>query len=701
MIPILYDSKETQFLNRGIGSLSDAQKCTVQEERNGAYELFMVYPLSGIHYKDIQLRSIIVAKPNPKDVPQPFRVYRISKPMNGRVSIYAQHISYDLGGIGLSPFTAASAQEALVAIKSNSIGTNPFTFGTDKATQSTMTLKTPSTVRTVLGGIQGSIIDVYGGEWKFDRYSAYLYDQRGANTGVTVRYGKNLVDLKQEENCSEVCTSVYPYWTDGTDVVTLQEKLLEVPNSPTDYQKVSPLDLSERFESKPTEDELRAAAVSYVENNSLGIPKVSLKISFIDLSKTAEYKEIASLESIALCDTVTVFFEKLGVKTTAKVTEYEYDTLLEKYIEVSLGDKRGSIADTVVSQQVLIEESPTRMEITRAADSATSWITGSKGGYVRFTRNEDGTPKEILVMDTPDIETATKVWRWNQGGLGYSNKGYNGKYNLALTQDGGIVADFISTGILNAITIQSADGKSVWNLNTGSMSLFNTVISTEATGHTYSNADYTQADVTRAGKLSVGAIQPTLLDYEKLDIFSNDGTGTLGGDGKFTVSDTVQLGFIVNGTKQVNFTTHWHLKLDPTNGDEVIKVYRVTHDNLTNTEKETVVFSAGFTRVLVNSIAGYFGDFSDTVTAKTVDAKSYKLDGKLISFPEQTVIGYVVYAVGRTTARSSCFIPYGTFGRFQCASDDWYCSFTFDGYGSYSDVEGTGSIQSVTPIYNF
>lgn len=444
MIPILYDSQETQFNTRGIGSLSDAQKCTVQEERNGAYELFMVYPLSGIHYEDIQLRSLILAKPNPTDVPQPFRVYRISKPMNGRVSIYAQHISYDLGGIGLSPFTATSAQEALVAIKSNSLGTNPFTFGTDKATQSTMTLKTPSTVRTVLGGIQGSIIDVYGGEWKFDRYSAYLYNQRGVNTGVTVRYGKNLVDLEQEENCSEVCTSVYPYWTDGTDVVTLPEKLLSVPNSPTDYQKVSPLDFSEKFESKPTEDELRSAAISYVESSSLGVPKVSLKISFIDLSKTAEYKEIAPLESISLCDMVTVFFEKLGVKTTAKVTEYEYDTLLEKYTEVSLGDKRGSIADTVVSQQVLIEEAPTRMEITRAADNATSWITGSKGGYVRFTRNDDGTPKEILVMDAPDIDTATEVWRWNQGGLGFSRNGYGGPYETAITQDGSIVGKFVT-----------------------------------------------------------------------------------------------------------------------------------------------------------------------------------------------------------------------------------------------------------------
>lgn len=691
MIPILYSSKEMQFLNRGIGSLSDAQKCTVQEERNGAYELFMVYPLSGIHYKDIQLRSIIVAKPNPMDVPQPFRVYRISKPANGRVSIYAQHISYDLGGIGLSPFTAASAQEAMVAIKSNSIGTNPFTFGTDKATQSTMTLKTPSTVRTVLGGIQGSIIDVYGGEWKFDRYSAYLYNQRGANTGVTVRYGKNLVDLEQEENCSEVCTSVYPYWTDGTDVVTLPEKLLEVPNSPADYEKVSPLDLSERFESKPTEDELRSAAVSYVESNSLGVPKVSLKISFIDLSKTAEYKEIAPLESIALCDTVTVFFEKLGVKTTAKVTEYEYDTLLEKYTEVSLGDKRGSIADTVVSQQVLIEEAPTRMEITRAADNATSWITGSKGGYVRFTRNEDGTPKEILVMDTPDIETATKVWRWNQGGLGYSNEGYNGRYTLALTQDGGIVADFISTGILTAITIQSADGKSIWNLNTGFMSLFNTVISTEATGHTYSNANYTQADQTRVNEIILGKVTPTLADYEKLDI---------NGDGHIGPTDQVQIAQILAGTRTVNFTTNWRLRINPADGDNLLKIYRVYHNNLTGVDTENIVLSVGFANVKANSVETSNVTATGTVKGKSGDFESLTVNGQAVTPSEENIIGYVVYAAGNSGAKASCFIPAGYAGTYQCSSNDWYCTFEFDGVGTATKTGGGGNITNTVPVYN-
>lgn len=691
MIPILYDSKETQFLHRGIGSLSDAQKCTIQEERNGAYELFMIYPLSGIHYKDIQLRSIIVAKPNPKDVPQPFRVYRISKPMSGRVSIYAQHISYDLGGIGLSPFTAASAQEAMVAIKSNSIGTNPFTFGTDKATQSTMTLKTPSTVRTVLGGIQGSIIDVYGGEWKFDGYSAYLYNQRGANTGVTVRYGKNLVDLKQEENCSEVCTSVYPYWTDGTDVVTLQEKLLKVPNSPTDYQKVSPLDLSERFESKPTEDELRAATVSYVKSNSLGIPKVSLKISFIDLSKTAEYKEIAPLESIALCDTVTVFFEKLGVKTTAKITEYEYDTLLEKYIEVSLGDKRGSIADTMVSQQALIDESPTRMEIARATDNATSWITGAKGGYVRFTRNEDGTPKEILIMDTPSIATATKVWRWNQGGLGYSSKGYNGPYTTAITQNGSIVADFISAGILTTVLIQSDDGKSKWNLSTGDMSLYNTKISTLATGATYKSSDYSQADLDRINQINLKAVVPTLADYEKLDV---------NGDGAISITDAVQIQQIISGTRTVNFTTRWQLRIDPSDGNHLLKIYRVYHNNITGEDAENIVLSAGFANVKTNSVETVNLTAEKEIKANSASFNTLKVDGKDYQPFEKKPIGYVVCCTGGSSNQATCFIPAGTSGAFQCASNDWYCAFSFDGNGGASKTGGTGTVDSVTAVYN-
>lgn len=693
MIPILYHSTETTFTARGLGSLSDAQKCIVQEERNGVYELFMIYPINGIHYTEIQLRSLILAKPNPNDQAQPFRVYRISKPLNGKVSIYAQHISYDLGGVGLSPFTAKSVTEAMLALKRNSVGDNRFTFGTNKGTQATMKLITPSTVRTMLGGTEGSIIDVYGGEWKFDRYSAYLYNQRGENRGVTLRYGKNLTSLEQEENCESICTEVYPYWANEDTVVTLPEKTLPVRVEPFEFTRVSTLDLSERFESKPTESQLRSATQSYIKQNNLGIPKVSLKVSFASLAHTDAYTEVTALEAVHLCDTVTVYFEKLGVYTTAKVTECEYDVLREKYTEIAIGDKRGSLADTVTTQQLQIEQSPTRLQVQRAAEEATAWITGSKGGYVCVTRNEDGTPKEILIMDTPSIETATKVWRWNQGGLGYSNNGYYGPYSTAITQGGSIVADFVSTGILTTILIQSEDGKSKWNLNTGDMELFNTKLSTIGTGATYQNSDYSQADLDRIGQINIKAVTPTLADYEKLDV---------NGDGTISITDTVQIQQIIAGTRTVNFTTRWALRLDPSDGDNLLKIYRVYHNNTTGADTENVVFSVGFGRAIANTIGAKYGDIEkDLSVGGSVDAASYKLNGAAVAFPEKKTIGYVVYCTGGSNNKAGCFIPSGVSGSFQCASNDWYCAFNFDGSGNATKTGGTGSVASVSEVRNF
>lgn len=691
MIPKLFSSAETEFTSYGIGSLPDAISCKVEEERNGIYEMTLTYPITGRHYENIQYHSLILVKPNPYDDEQAFRVYRISKPLKGKVTVYAQHISYDMGGIGLSPFSATSVTEALTALKVYSVDENPFTFSTDKGTQATMTLLTPSTVRTVLGGVQGSILDTYGGEWKFDQYSAYLYNERGKNRGVTIRYGKNLTDLKQEENCSKICTAIYPYWTDGTNVVTLPEKTVAVKGGPFDFTRTSPLDFSQRFENQPTEEQLRNAVTTYINSHSLGVPEVSLDVSFEVLSKMTEYSELALLEHIELCDMVTIHFEKLGVETVAKVISYEYDALNEKYTKISLGDRRASIADTVVKQQLSLENEPTR--IYRAVENATAWITGSNGGYVIFTRNEDGTPKELLVMDTPSIETATKVWRWNQGGLGYSSTGYNGPYTTAITQDGAIVADFMSTGVLTAVLIQSEDGKSKWDLSTGAMELYNTKISTSAVGRTYTNTDYGQSDLTRLNNILIGVTEATLIDYEKLDI---------NGDGKFGPTDTVQINQIIQGLKTVNFTTSWQLSMDPMDGDNLLKIYRVYKNNLTGKETENLVFSAGFSNVKVNSIETGNVTATGEIKADSGDFKSLRVNGQTVEPFEQAIIGYVVFCAGQSGSKASCFIPYGMSGTFQCASNDWYCTFSFNGYGSATKTAGSSStyVDSTVTVYN-
>ena len=475
--PILYDAAETDFSHNGIGILSDCISCEVTEERNGEFELVMKYPASGIHFSSVTDRAIIKAKANQSNTMQLFRVYARSKPLNGIVTVSAEHISYDLSGIPVAPFSADDVVETMAGLLSNAVVDCPFEFWTDKQTVATFAATTPKSIRACFGGSEGSILNVYGGEFEFDNYTVRLYNKRGANRGVSIRYGKNLTAIKQDENCASVYTGVYPYWLDGNgeNLTQLDEKIV---NADGDYNfiRILPLDLSSYFEEQPTQDQLLSTAKNYMIENEIGVPSVSLTVSFAQLEQSEEYKGIAFLERVFLCDTVNVEFPLLNVSTTAKVTKIVYDVLLDRVKSATLGSVRANITDTVLKQQQNIEkvESPTYLQ--KATANATNWITSGKG-YVTIKRDAGGQANEILIMDTPDIETAVNVWRWNSGGLGYSSTGYNGIYSTAITQDGQIVADFMNTGTLNANVIrsgilQSAVGDAFYlNLETGEMRL--------------------------------------------------------------------------------------------------------------------------------------------------------------------------------------------------------------------------------------
>lgn len=487
MNPVLYESTETEFQTNGLGVLSDTISCEVTEETNGAYELTLEYPMTGIHYSEIKQRRIIFVKPNPYHDPQPFRIYRITKPLSGTVTVYAQHISYDLSGIPVSPFSSGSVVGALTGLKTNAATTNPFTFWTDKTNTGSFSVTVPTSTRTLLGGSDGSILDVFGGEYEFDRWTVWLRNNRGTNSGVSIRYGKNLTDLQQDENISNVITGIYPYWLSSEGELTeLPEKIVNAPGT-YNFTRISAVDFSGDFEEEPTEAELREKAEDYISSNNVGVPTVSITVEFQPLEQTEEYKDIALLERVNLCDTVNVEYSELGVSATAKCVKTTYDALKDKYISIDLGDVKTNIADTIVQQQQEINEKPSVSFLEQAVINATNWITGNKGGYVIFQRNADGQPYEILIMDTPDINTATKVWRWNNGGLGYSSNGYNGPYATAITQDGAIVADFITTGTLQANliksgVIQSQDGRAYFNLDTGQIAATQLIAQSNAFG---------------------------------------------------------------------------------------------------------------------------------------------------------------------------------------------------------------------------
>lgn len=465
MKPILFPSTATEFTTQGLGALSDAISCIVTEERNGLYELEMQYPQSGIHFSEIQNRCIIYAIPSPYREAQPFRVYRITRPINGIATIYAQHISYDLAGIPVNPFTAGSAAEALSGMASHAAVESPFSFWTDKSTTANFSVLVPSASRSVLGGVEGSILDVYGGEYLFDKFLVRLYNQRGNDNGVVIRYGKNLTDVEQDANISSVATGVLPYWV-GAEGELVQGNIVNVDGT-FDFVRIMTIDFSSDFENQPTASELETRAMQYIKSNKIGVPSVSISVSFVQLEQTEEYKDLALLEKCDLCDTVTVQFEALGINAKAEIVRIITDVLLERYESVEVGDIRANIAYTIADQQQKIEKAPTTSAMQKAINNATNWLTGADG-YVIAVKDDNGTWKEILFLDTPSAETAKNVLRINTNGIGFSTNGVNGPYRNAWTIDGSLVADFITTGTLNAALAKIINIDAT-NINTGTL----------------------------------------------------------------------------------------------------------------------------------------------------------------------------------------------------------------------------------------
>lgn len=492
MIPILYEKTETAFTSNGICRLSDCISCTVHEERNGEYECEFQYPVSGAHFSDIYEGRIIACTHDETGDVQPFDIYAHTAPIDGVVTFNAHHISYRQSGITVKPFTASGIAAAIAAIKSNSVNTNDFTYWTNKSTAGDFAVTEPRPARALLCGEEGSLLDVFGsGEYEFDKFTVKLHSARGSASGVSIRYGKNLVDFEEQTDYSDSYTGIVPYWigTDSND----QEVLVNVTNwvvrsGQTSYGSrdiIIPVDMTDKFDSQPTAAQLQTAAENDLSAGQYWLPTQTIKVDFVQLWQTEEYKQFAPLQRVKLCDTVSVYYPALDVTIpTVKVIETTYNVLLERYDEMVLGDAQKTFA-AMITESVNVDLSGyakltdlagVEGEIQTAVNTATQLITGGSGGYVYIKPDANGKPQEILIMNTADINTATKVWRWNVNGLGYSSTGYSGTYGTAITMNGAIVADFITTGTLTANLIKAgvisdASNKNSWNMTSGAMTL--------------------------------------------------------------------------------------------------------------------------------------------------------------------------------------------------------------------------------------
>lgn len=478
MIPILYESNETDFSHHGLGDLIDCTECTVTEERNGIYECEISYPIKGQHYSEISVDRIIKVKANEISNPQPFRIYRISKPINGIVKIYLQHISYDLNSNIVSPFslTNVNATTALNEVLNKTFYDNHFTATSTLSTTSKLDIKVPVSARKCLGGMDGSILDNFGGEYEFDNFTIKLHANRGQDNGVRIAYGKNLTDITAETAIDSTYTSVYPYVVDSkgnTHTLSGDEKVIEIDTELNlGEPKTLALDLSEKFQNiKITDEKIRQYANAYIRSNKVAKISQNIEVSFVQLWQSKEYETLALLERIKLCDIVTIEYPALGVSAKAKVIKTEYDGLNEKYIKITLGEAKSNFSSTLNKISSDVKAMPSIIQ--SAVSHATDLITGGLGGYVVMTPDNDGYPQEILIMDDPDKNKAKYVWRFNQNGLGHSHTGYNGPFNdIALTADGQINASMITAGELNADlikagTIQDKSGNVTINMNNG------------------------------------------------------------------------------------------------------------------------------------------------------------------------------------------------------------------------------------------
>ena len=502
VIPVLYPPNTTDFSSFGLGVLTDTISCEVTEERNGVFECLLKYPVSGQHYGLITKECIIKAKPNDTAGDQAFRIYRITKPLNGIVTIYGQHISYDLANVPVLPFSTESRSPQLI-LSQLLAGDTRFTGWTDYSDAKEFSVTQPKSVRACLGGTEGSMLSKWYGEFEWDNFTVKFHSHRGQKTGVVIEYGKNLTALEQDEDNSGVYTALLPYavytpeGSDSETVVTLPEITLPIVTSEIVRKKTLIMDFSDQFDGVVIEEALRAKANSYIKANPLGATIPTATVSFEPLWKQPEYS--ALLERVNLCDTVTIRHSLLGVSVSAMVIETVYDTLAERYKSISLGQSKSSMITTISEVQSTVDKVESTVgRFPKLLQTAIGKATGQSGGYVVIhTVEENGQPYELLILDAPSIDEAVNVWRWNVGGLGFSHNGYNGPCETAITADGQIVADFITSGslianIIKAGVIQSQDGSSWWDLESGEVVL-RAYVSTdefaEKTAYLQQNAD--------------------------------------------------------------------------------------------------------------------------------------------------------------------------------------------------------------------
>lgn len=540
MTPILLSDPDTR-----VAFLKDAIKCEVTEARNGIFELVLEYPVSGKYFKDIAVEKYIKAKPNHKGYPQLFRIYSVSKPILGTVTINGEHISYKLSHYPIKTLTAAKTT-ALAAIDrvlsaANENIDGPHKFSADSCDITTITQFGVEycSARAALGGIRGSVLDCFGGEYEFDNFKVKLHKSRGTNNGVSIKYGKNMTDMKLTLSVENTYTGIFPYFTDNDKTTTLTEGTIHVNNNSGIDERILMMDFTSYFDDGEEKNEttLRAHVLEYLENNDINAVDGSMTVSMIDLSKSVHSGYATALEAVSLCDTVKVVNTLMDVSVSMKVVKTVYDAIGGKYVSLELGTPSSNFADVIKQTQRTADEalkkasqkpdtSALEQKFQDDLDDMTRKITGASGGCVVLNPSEN--PQELLILcDSAKLETARKLYRFNSAGLAYSPNGYDGPYTAGILGDDGkliinnVTARSISASLIKAGTITSETGDLLINLD-------DSQIISGATSTTKTILESGHIDLYHGGKYS-GRIGQTANNHIAIE-----GTDPNGGNSKTT-----------------------------------------------------------------------------------------------------------------------------------------------------------------------
>ena len=348
MIPILYERDETAFSSNGLGRLRDCISCMVTEERNGIYECDFEYPVNGAHYDEIAMGRIIAVEHDDSGDVQPFDIMGHEEPIDGVVTFHSVHISYRQSKITVNGTNINSLADAFTQIKSASTPSNPFTYQTDKDSTGYVGAfdGVPKSVRSILGGTEGSILDAYGGEYEWNRFLVTLHSARGVQRDFAIRYGVNMTDFNNSADGSGTYSSVIPYWTDGA-ITVVGDKQTGNGLTPSGRDECIPLDVSERFEDQPTKEQVNSAGFAMLTSGLHYLPTQTIEVSFVRLQDAGEFEEFANLLRCGLCDTIRVIFPNYKSSGYFKIVKTVWNVLMDRYESMELGDLSISLSEAL------------------------------------------------------------------------------------------------------------------------------------------------------------------------------------------------------------------------------------------------------------------------------------------------------------------------------------------------------------------